>query len=88
MTYRASFRRLCKEFILLGVLAKIGLGCILVGTLALLAMHVAENHKPGSTETRSNRKPLGEADFRLHHFPRVKQPQADATIEEPTQRAA
>jgi Ca2+-dependent lipid-binding protein len=76
------------EFILLGVLAKIGLGCIVVGTLALLAMHVVENQKPGLTERPLNRKAVDAVDFRLHHFPRVKQPEADDTIEEPTQRAA
>jgi Ca2+-dependent lipid-binding protein len=76
------------EFILLGVLAKIGLGCIVVGTLALLAMHVIENQKPSLTERRSGRKPVDALDFRLHHFPQVKRSEADDTTEEQTQRAA
>jgi hypothetical protein len=66
----------------------IGLGFIIVATLALLAMHVVENQKPGLSESRSGRKPVDAVDCRLHHFPRVKRSEADDTIEEPTQRAA
>jgi hypothetical protein len=76
------------EFILLGVLAMIGLGFIIVATLALLVLHAIENQKPGVSEGRSRRKAVAAVDFRLHHFPRVKQSAADDTIEEPTQRAA
>lgn len=77
-----------REFILSGVLATIGLGCVVVGTLVLLTMHVVENQRPGLTERSSGRKSVGGIDFRLHHSAHVKQSEANATIEQPTQRAA
>jgi hypothetical protein len=76
------------ELLLLGALAKIGLGFIVVATLALFVLHAIENRTSVATESHSIRKPVDAAGFRLHHFPQVKHVEAGQQAEEPTQRAA
>ena len=76
------------EFILLGILAKVGLAFILVATLVLLAMHAVENRKSAWTELSQRRRPVDAVAFRLHHLPSVNPTKADETLEEPAQRAA
>jgi hypothetical protein len=76
------------EFTLLGAIATLGLGFVVVATLALFALHAADAWRSGNRTIDVDQKAVDAVAFRLHHSPQIRQVAAGVQGEGPTRRAA
>ncbi len=76
------------ELTLLGAVAALGAGFIVVATLVLFAMHATDALPSGSMQIDVDQKAGDAVTFRLRRTPRIRQIEAGAQAGEPTRRAA